>query len=97
MMISKRYIILIVPIFYALFTYYSYVYSLERGGLPYTILPSLIGETMFFGTLLVGWLLTILLFRGRNKIILSIVYLILMSILLLALHFYIACKFGDCL
>ena len=100
---KNRYLILgallAIPVLFGIYVEWSYYHALSMESLPFFVLPGWLWFLIFFGSLSLGVIL-INLVKFRiiwTRLAVSIGYLLIMSISLFIIHFYIACFNGDCL
>lgn len=88
--------IALVPILFACYVALSYRIALKAGRLPITNEPEWIWWSVLFGLVVLGCYLAWTA-APRLKAMFAGIYLIAMTVSLLAVHYWVACMNGDCL
>jgi hypothetical protein len=88
-----------VPVAFGFYVFWSYNDALTQGKLPFAGLSEIKWYVFFLLFLASGILCLLKLpdLRRKTQIIASGLYLLLMAIVLVAVHFLVACSMGDCL
>lgn len=88
--------IALVPLLFATYVALSYRVALKAGRLPITNEPEWIWWSVLAGLLVIGGYL-VWVAAPRLKAVFAGIYLVAMTVGLLAVHHWVACMNGDCL